>query len=508
MAISASEIVQVVPRVLAGSGTDLDFNGLFLTENLVLPTGQAVSFASASDVGNYFGFDSDEYNAASIYFGGYSNSLTKPGTLYFYKYPRAALAGFMRGAALASDPAEALATAKLLSAGTLNISIDGQAATLSDIDLSSESVTSLSAVADTIEQALHAQSGSGAGFTSATVEYSSQLNAFTITSGSTGATSSVSVATGTVADALNLTSGAGAITSAGSDAQTLTECMTALTSTLQNFVTFSTIEQITDDEIVELAKWSNTEASSGNQFLYVFHDDDVTLTQAGTETVADTLNTLNVDGTCGVYGDVRYSAFIMGVAASIAWSQANSTITLKFKALSGLEANVNDTQTARNLSDKKMNFMGNYATRNDSFVFLAEGAIFGQWSWIDTYLNSIWFNNALQVQIMSGFELSPRVPYTSAGYAQIRSWCNDVIKRAQNNGVLEAGVSLSETQKTELQREAGLDISDDLYNNGYYLQILDATASDRQNRLTPTCNFWYTYGGAVHKLTLPSTAVV
>ena len=316
------------------------------------------------------------------------------------------------------------------------------------------------------------------------------------------------MATGTAADVLKLTADLGAVTSAGADAQSLTECMNWLTLVLQNFVTLSTVKEITDAEVVELAKWSNTQANAGNQFLYVFHSEDVKFTQESSETVADTLTELNVDGVCGVYGDVRYAAFIMGTAASIAWSQANSTITLKFKSVSGLEANVTDTQVSRTLSSKTINFMGNYATRNDNFIFLAEGALFGQWAWIDTYLNSIWLNNALQVQIMAGFELSPRVPYTEAGYAQIRSWVNDVIKRAKNNGVVEAGVSLSETQKTALQREAGLDISNDLYNNGYYLQILDAPAADRQNRVSPPCNFWYTYGGAVHKLSMPSTAIV
>lgn len=506
MAISASEIVQVTPRVLSGSGQDLVFNGLFLTENLALLTGEATSFSSSSSVGEFFGFDSNEYKAASIYFSGYSNSLTKPGTLYFYKYPKAALAGFARGATLDNDATEALTAIKQLSAGTLTISIDGQQGTLSDLDFASDSVTSLSAVANVLEQALNAQTG--AGFKSAKVAYSSLLNAFTITSGTSGASSSVSVATGTAADVLKLTADLGAVTSAGADAQSLTECMNWLTLALQNFVTFSTVKEVTDVGVVELAKWSNTQANAGNQFLYVFHSEDVKFTQESSETVADTLTELNVDGVCGVYGDVRYAAFIMGTAASIAWSQANSTITLKFKSVSGLEANVTDTQVSRTLSSKTINFMGNYATRNDNFIFLAEGALFGQWMWIDTYLNSIWLNNALQVQIMAGFELSPRVPYTEAGYAQIRSWVNDVIKRAKNNGVVEAGVSLSETQKTALQREAGLDISNDLYNNGYYLQILDAPASDRQNRVSPPCNFWYTYGGAVHKLSMPSTAIV
>ena len=502
MAISASEIVQVVPRVLSGTGSDLDFNGLFFTTNNNLQTGVATPFANASAVGDFFGFQSDEYNAASVYFGGYSNSLSKPGNLYFYKYAKNPVAGFCRGAAMDSDSAEALASVKAISSGTIQLTVDGTTVQASDVDFSE--VNSLSAAADKLGEAL-VYGGSDA----CTVAYSSLHNAFTITSNTSGVSSNVSVATGTVAEVLKLTADAGAVTSAGADAQTYTECLNELTQNLQNFVTFSTIETTSADEVVELAKWSNTQASAGNQFLYVYHDTDVKLTQAGsTNTIADQLIELNLDGVTGVYGDVRYAAFIMGIAASIAWSQANSTITFKFKSVSGLEANVNNTQISKNLSEKSMNFVGNYATRNDNFIFLANGEMFGQWAWIDAYLNSIWLNNALQVQIMSGFQLSPRVPYTEAGYAQIRSWCMDVIKRAKNNGVLEAGVTLSETQKTELQREAGLDISDDLYTNGYYLQILDADVTDRQNRKSPPANFWYTYGGAVHKLSLPSTAIV
>ena len=69
-----------------------------------------------------------------------------------------------------------------------------------------------------------------------------------------------------------------------------------------------------------------------------------------------------------------------------------------------------------------------------------------------------------------------------------------MVDRALTNGVIDRGVRLSETQKTELINEAGKDISTDLYNNGYVLQINDATAAVRQARISPSMSFWYTYG--------------
>ena len=50
MAIPASELVRVQPRVLAGTGQDLAFNGLFLTENALAPVGTLLTFRDAASV--------------------------------------------------------------------------------------------------------------------------------------------------------------------------------------------------------------------------------------------------------------------------------------------------------------------------------------------------------------------------------------------------------------------------------------------------------------------------
>ena len=79
MAIPASQIVSVNPRVIEAGGNDLVINGLFLTENSRIPLSSiAMTFPTADSVGAYFGLDSAEYAAARIYFQGYDNSFTKP----------------------------------------------------------------------------------------------------------------------------------------------------------------------------------------------------------------------------------------------------------------------------------------------------------------------------------------------------------------------------------------------------------------------------------------------
>lgn len=352
-----------------------------------------------------------------------------------------------------------------------------------------------------------ANNGQGA-WEGATVEYSSNLNAFTLTAGTTGADVGISDVSGNVADGMFLTADLGATFSEGSDSRTYTETLNAAINNGTNWVTFTTVDNVTTDEIVEMSEWSNARYNEGTQFLYVFYDtDEAMFTADPSATAAAILQDLNVNGVCGVYGDVRHACFIMGSIASISWDRPNSTITLAYKTQSGLGANVVRGDRAQALENLQMNFIGDYASRNSEFILHQPGCMFGPWSWIDSYINSVWLTNALQVQILSGFQTVKRVPYNNEGYTFIRAWCADVIERGITNGVISTGVNLSQTQITALQQEAGQDISTELFNNGYFLQILDATANVRQGRESPTCSVWYTDAGSVHRISMPVTTV-
>lgn len=506
MAIPASELVRVQPRVLAGTGQDLAFNGLFLTENALAPVGTLLTFRDTASVSEYFGSVSNEAKAAAVYFGGYNNSFLKPTQLYMWRSHKNASAPFVRSAAFSSAKVKTLLDdLKGITAGTFSATIGGTAVSLSEVDLSGSD--SISAALDIVTKKIAAIEEASPAAAGVALSWNSVFRAFTLTAGAAGSTVAIANLSGTIPDALGLTSGA--VVSAGADAQDYASCLDEVCETTQNFVTYSTIAEADRADALALAGWSNTQYAAGNQFLYVYWSADETLkTDKADETAAIAIRDAEYTGTAGVYGDVRYPAFLMGVAASIDWDRIDGAITTAFKAQSGLTANVQVKDDAASLIANGMNFMGNYASRNDNFILFQNGQMFGQWSWIDTYLNATWLNNALQVQILSGLELAGRVPYTEAGYTRIRAWVQDVVDRALTNGVIDRGVRLSETQKTELINEAGKDISTDLYNNGYVLQINDATAAVRQARISPSMSFWYTYGGSVHKINLPSTAVV
>lgn len=268
----------------------------------------------------------------------------------------------------------------------------------------------------------------------------------------------------------------------------------------KNWVSFTCVDGMTSDEIMGFAQWTS---SQGVSFLFSAY---VSESAATAQSVRNAIETAQYSGTSVVYGTAEYAVFIMAEAASIDWNRRQGVINFAFKSQSGLAAVVTDGTEASNLEAAGVNYYGRWATRNPEFVFLYNGAVSGKYKWLDAYVNAIWLRSAVQISCMDGLKMAGRVPYNEMGYTQISAWLQDPINQAVFNGVIDAGVVLSEKQKAELYIEAGEDISEQLFTEGYYYQVEDPGASVRAERGTPIINLWYTYGGSVNKLNIPLTA--
>ena len=495
MTIGANQIVSVPPRVINAGGTDLEITGLLLTSNPLCVFPGTLAYTSAAAVGAYFGLDSAEYNAAQKYFLGYDNSFAKPRRLHFARLVSSAIAGSLIGGTAAS-----VDELKAVTAGSLTISVDGSKKTVTTLDLSEISTQSDAAVA------LQGQ------LTGTSVQYNSNLGAFIVTSSTTGQASAISVAEDAesgqnLATLLGLTQAAGAVVSAGSDALDPNANMSSITNVTQNWVSFTTLEEQEDSVVLELAQWAN---DSNGEYLYVPYTTAAGDTNPnGSGTLPLALAEANPEGVALVYGTLEHAILVLSIGACIDWNRNNALVTYAFKSQSGLEAFVTDDTTAANCVTLKMSFYGKWATRNDDFVQLYEGAMIGgQFGFIDAYIGNLWLRNALQVSIMNGLNQTGRVPYADPGYTTIKAWCADPINRAIRNGVIDAGVTLSEAQKAQLFNEIGEDVSSQIMTDGYYLLVADPGAQARVNRESPTLGLWYTYGGSVHRVNLPVTAVL
>lgn len=495
MAIPASYIVAINPRIISAGGKDLEFNGLMLTTNALIPmSSPVITFASADAVGAYFGLESDEYNVAVTYFLGYNNSFSKPKHMMFARRVSTAIGAYLRGAKYRGT----LADLKAIASGAMAIEINGTDYSISAVDLSA--ATSYSDVASKIQTALSAE------LAGTTVTYSSLTGAFTISSPTTGDASTITYASGTLAEALNLEAADGAIISLGSDALTTTQNMALIKEQTQNWVSFTTLYEADNSEHLGLAAWAS---SQGIEYLYVgWTKDAQLLVQGSTGSIADLIDDAEYGATTLVYDNVQIATFLLGAIASVNWERYQGTINYAFKHVDGVAASVTNQTDADLLLAKGVSFMGNFATRNDDFTFFYDAQMFGDYGYVDAFVNTVWFKNVMQVSVLNGLTQAGRVPYNERGYALIRAWLQDPINRAVNNGTIDAGVTMSESQKAQVMNETGKDLSGELFTNGYAVLIEDAGAAVRVGRQSPNISVYYTYGGSINHIEVASTAIL
>ncbi|MDY5050861.1 MAG: DUF3383 domain-containing protein [Candidatus Mucispirillum faecigallinarum] len=501
MSIPASYIVDVSPRVISAGAAGIVMNGLFLTTNPQLPVGIVKEFVFATDVADYFGYESQEYYAAVIYFAGYVNSFKKPASIRYARRINANVSAFLRGAEYQGT----LQALQAISDGSLNITINNELIELTNIDLASAS--SFSAAALKIQSAINTLKST----VSAVITYNSISNAFEISTTAAGAQSSVSFAatasSGTdLGSILNLTSSAGAVISPGLDEQTAAENMTQIAAYDSNFVTFTHLYDADADECIALGQWSN---SQGVSYCFLpWSNEAAAILDSSTDDIASKMVAAGVTNFTAIYNDYRLAAGVMGAFASIDWTRTNGAIDIAFKQVDGLAPTVTSAADAAVLDKKFYTYYGQFATKNTDFNFIYKGLIVGDYVNLSTYINAIWFNSSIVNAVLNGFAGVGKIAYNDAGYTLIRAWLADPINQAKNVGIIQVGVTLSEAQKAQIISEVGSDITAELYSNGYYLLVADPGATARVTGDSPIVTLYYTDGGVVKKLQISSSVIL
>jgi len=495
--IPASNLVKVNPQVIGAGSNAPSLNGLFLTNTGFIPVGEVVGFATAKAVGDFFGGESAEKSVADTYFKSFDNSNIKPSVIYFYEYVSTVdggVAAYLRGGSL-----RGLTLAELQDlSGSITIMIDGVSST-DAVDFAA--ATDFADAADILSAAL-----------GAVVEYEALFNRFKIKSTTKDATSTITFASGAVANTLKLSAGEGGYTSQGSDGFALSAVMDNVTLISQDFATFTTMFEPDAGGKDALAVWTD---GSDRRYAYIAWDtdEDATSTSGLTDNFGLRVIENEWNGIAAIYGsldtDARaIAAFVMGAGASIDFSQTNGRITFAFKGQTGLTVTVTDEPTANALIANGYNFYGQYATANQQFKMYQNGSVSGEWKWLDTYLNQIYFNGRLQQRLVEMLTSVNSLPYNRSGYDIIQATCMSPINEMINFGGIRTGIPLSLDQAAAVNGAAGLKIDGLLTTNGYYVQILAASAEVREARQTPPIKIWYTDGGSIQKLELDSINVL
>jgi hypothetical protein len=341
------------------------------------------------------------------------------------------------------------------------------------------------------------------------VSFDSTSGGFVISSGIAGTASTIAYPTGTLADALYISATTGAVLSQGAAATTPGAFMSGITNVTQNWASFfSTFDPDGGSGNTQKLAFAQWTSAQNNRYAYLTRDADTTpaVSMSAPASLGGILQSTALSGTCPIYEPTASgkAAFISGCIASIDFTRTNGRITFKFRRQAGLAADVTDVLTSTNLTANGYNYYGAYATANNLFVIFAEGTVSGPFQWLDSYVNQIWLNNALQLAILNTLANNNSIPYNAAGYALVEAACLDPINKAVNFGAIRAGVVLSAAQAAQVDNAAGLTISTVLNQRGWYLQILDPGAQVRQARQSPSCTLWYMDGGSIHKIVLAS----
>ena len=516
MTIPASQIAQVVPGVLSPGGNGLVMNGLVLTQNLLMPTGTVLSFASATAVSNFFGPASAEYAYASVYFAGFVNGTQLPSAILFAPYNAAARAAWLQSGSLAAVP---LATLQALN-GTLTITTNGTALTSSTINLTG--VASQTLMAAAIQAAFTTPPFS--------VAWDAVQGAFIFTTTATGAIETLAYATGTIAAGLYLTQATGATLSQGAAADTPASAMNNIVAVSQNWATMS---YLTEPALAVKEAFAAWFSASTDEYLAVMWDSDVQASvQNATEPFGVVAKTNHYNGVMCIGGDpavgslapllLNVAAFVQGMIASINFSATNGRITLAGKSAqsAAVMPTCANLQTYQNLLANGYSCYGSFASRNQGFTFFSNGNMPGEFPWADQYVDQIWLSAQLQLALLNLYTAVNDIPYDAAGYGMIRAALvgqptangnvtfNGPINNALNAGVIQIGVALSSSQAAEVNAAAGVNCAGTIQTNGYYLQILDPGATARNLRQTPILNLWYTDGGACQSFSLSSIDIL
>ena len=361
-----------------------------------------------------------------------------------------------------------------------------------------------------------------------TVTYDTVSGGLWIYSGTLATQSTMAYATGTSATTLALTAATGAMISQGQAANAVTPA-SFMTNLTQNVTTnFTTFCNLVDPDggsgntlKMAFATWNGLQ---NNLYAYVCGDNDPTpsLSASATSCMGYLLAQSEISGTSLIWeGFGAQTAFVMGAGASINFNEPNGRITFAYKNQSGLTPTVTTQPVFNNLLANGYNFYADIATENQSWNDYYPGSVSGQYAWLDSYINQIWFGVQVQATALSLFNAVKSLPYNGAGYETLRlalvgnagggpgtpSYAPGPILTALAFGMFGPG-QLSSTQYADIVAATGNpSIPQTIAAQGWYLQIVPATAAQRAARQPPPINFWYLDQGSIQQLQFNSVEV-
>lgn len=435
MAIPQTKYVNIISAIGGTSQvSQRDLMGRVFSNNPILPYGSVVEFSGLDSVGNYFGITSDEYKFAEKYFGYISHGGNIPQKISFALHSNELMPARLYGAPKVAS----LAYLTTLTNASINIVIGETTYTITGLDFSA--ATSFADIAGDIELAVNTEAGEDV----LDIEYDSSLARFVLTTSDTGSTVVMGYATGDLASALGLAEGnVGVVLSNGSDVETAVKTLTDSAALSNNFYSFTFFTDV-DNERTDIAAWVKAQ---NVRYMWSL---GVTTSNAGT--VASAL--ASYDGV-GLTLGADCVFLPMAIAAAVNYDLPNASVDYMYQQASGITTVVDDEASQKAYDAIRVNYYGATQQGGGLVKFYQDGKLLGSISSMGIYANEAWLKDAFFTNILNLRLSLDSLPANETGLAYIKAAIQEIIEKAQNNGVISIGRTLNTTEKAYVGQITG-----------------------------------------------------
>ena len=182
------------------------------------------------------------------------------------------------------------------------------------------------------------------------------------------------------------------------------------------------------------------------------------------------------------------------LALSVNYALENSTLTMKFKQLTGIET-VPLTETQ--LSSLKARRINTYVSLGNSSSVVREGVQSADSWFTDSHVNLSNYKEELQVEVFNVFMRNKKVKYTSTGQDLLVSAAAKINSRYIRNGTFADREEETTDNETGYKTFPACTITP--------APIYSATTSERANRVAPPIAIVAYEAGALHSVAIDVT---
>ncbi|QDH49588.1 tail sheath protein [Pantoea phage Kyle] len=480
--ISQSRYIRIISGVGAGAGVaERELMLRVLTANSLIPAGVVMEFDTPDAVQSFFGAASEEYKRAQRYFAFISKNTFSPQTISFSRWVNSVISAQIVG----DSEDKSLGTLKSFSGATLSLAFNDEQFDVPPIDLTT--ATTLTDVAQKIQDALAAAEGAPEAISGATVTYNTNTQQFVMTAASAASGSGTLT---TVPTSLNTDiSGylgwgvTGTVYVAGQGQDTPVEAITKSSALSNNFFSWVVAgADLTLEQIVENAAWND---SRNNEFMYCF---STTLRNASAYYAA-------LKGFSGVAMSLRspilandfIDQFPGEIAAATNYRRPNASQNFMYYQSAARNVVVTEDRDADLADAARANYIGVTQQAGQPLSFYQRGVLMGgSQAAVDmnTYTNEAWMKGSITSQLFALFLNVGRVPANEAGKSSIIGVIQTVIDNATVNGTISVGKALTEIQKQYINQQTGDDTAwRQVQTIGYWLDVDFETETTPDGRI-------------------------